>query len=163
MPDISTLSQRLCAPVGGFGSSLSATITAVGSSTLSSISVTPTIPPSVTVASAVSSVLATATLAPYLGNPNETQVIRAADLNNLQVACSPSFRSLTAGCEAASCDSDSYAETQLLAQQLCGSLYKSNATLASAVTSAVASATAAAKAATDGKDATDMANYPPCA
>lgn len=184
--DIATLSQRLCAPVGGFGSSLSATITAVGTTTQSSVSVTPTIPPGVTAASAVSSVLATATLAPYLGNPanilsyprcaqicnNETQVLEqrlslpgtgAVDLSNTKVACGASFRGLTAGCEAASCSSDAYAETQLLAQQLCGSFYKSNATLGSAVSSAVASATAAAKAATVGKDPVNLANWPACA
>lgn len=69
MADITTLSGRLCAPVGGFGTSLLATLSALVSSTQSSISTATTIPTDVIRTTAVSSVLATATLAPNLGNP----------------------------------------------------------------------------------------------
>ena len=84
------------------------------------------------------------------------------DIANLEVACGAEFRGATAGCEAATCSPGNYTTTQLLAQQLCGSFYSRNATLSSAVSSAVASATSAAKAATEGKDPTDLANFPPC-
>lgn len=85
------------------------------------------------------------------------------DLTNTKVACSPEFRAATAGCEAATCSPADYQTTQLLAQQLCGYLYQSNATLSSSVASAIASATAAAKLATEGKDPTDLSVLPPCA
>ncbi|KAL8832893.1 MAG: hypothetical protein Q9170_004695 [Blastenia crenularia] len=84
------------------------------------------------------------------------------DPSDLRVACSPEFRSADAGCEAATCNSSEYQNTQLLAQQLCGSLYNSNATLSSSVSAAIASATAAAKAATEGKDPTDLSVFPAC-
>ncbi|KAI4174165.1 MAG: hypothetical protein LQ343_002500 [Gyalolechia ehrenbergii] len=180
--DIRILSQRLCAPLGGLGPSLTATLSAILASTQLSISTTPTIPPSVTAPTAVSSVLATATLAPDLGNPayilsypscaqicnNETIVIGKAIgapygyASDILLACGPDFRAATAGCEAATCRPLEYQNTQLLAQQLCGSYYNSNATLSSAVTAAIASATAEAEAATDGKDPTDVSVYPPC-
>ncbi|KAL9012934.1 MAG: hypothetical protein Q9173_002340, partial [Seirophora scorigena] len=61
--------DRLCAPVGGFGPSLSSSVSAILASTQLSISTTPSIPSTVTASEAVSSILATATLAPDLGNP----------------------------------------------------------------------------------------------
>ncbi|KAL8689316.1 MAG: hypothetical protein Q9218_004993, partial [Villophora microphyllina] len=67
--DITTLSNRLCAPAGGFGTSLVATLSAIATSSRLSISTTPTVAPSVTGVSQASSVLATATPAPNLGNP----------------------------------------------------------------------------------------------
>ncbi|KAI4195870.1 MAG: hypothetical protein LQ350_006910 [Teloschistes chrysophthalmus] len=200
--DITTLSQRLCAPVGGFGTSLLATLSALSTKQYS-ISTTPTIPPGVTDQPAVSSILATATPAPNLGNPadlstypqcavsssllsskffirdllvdqqycnNNTVAIGgnpigtpAGNTSDLTVACGPRFRSLTAGCEAAICNATDYQKTQLLAQQLCGSYYKQNATLSASVASAVASQTAIAKAATEGKDPMQLSNYPACA
>lgn len=199
--DITTLSQRLCAPVGGFGTSLLATLSALSTKQYS-ISTTPTIPPGVTDQPAVSSILATATPAPNLGNPadlstypqcavsssllsskffirdllvdqqycnNNTVAIGgnpigtpAGNTSDLTVACGPRFRSLTAGCEAAICNATDYQKTQLLAQQLCGSYYKQNATLSASVASAVASQTAIAKAATEGKDPMQLSNYPAC-
>lgn len=84
------------------------------------------------------------------------------DIDNLEVACAPPFRSANAGCQAATCSPEEYTTTQSLAQRLCGSVYSSNATLSSSVSSAIASATSAAKAATEGKDPTDLANFPPC-
>ncbi|KAL8964951.1 MAG: hypothetical protein Q9183_004118, partial [Haloplaca sp. 2 TL-2023] len=181
LKDIDTLSQRLCAPVGGFGPDLFATISAVLSETDLSISTTPTIPPGITQPSRVSSVLATATLNPDRGNPadistypecaqycNNATVAAGDDLgnpinvNSVEVLCGPNFRSLTAGCEAAVCDAGDYQNTQLLAQQLCGSFYEENATLASAVSEAVASASAIATEATDGKDVTQLSTLPPC-
>ena len=84
------------------------------------------------------------------------------NVNSVEEVCGPSFRSLTAGCEAAICDPADYQNTQLLAQQLCGSFYGQNATLASAVSEAIASATAIAKEATDGKDVTQLSALPPC-
>ncbi|KAI4099236.1 MAG: hypothetical protein L6R37_006038 [Teloschistes peruensis] len=182
IPDISTLSQRLCAPVGGFGTSLLATFSALSTQQYS-ISTTPTIPPSVTNQPAVSSILATATPAPNLGNPadlstypqcaqycnNNTVAIGgnpvgtpAGNPGDLTVACSARFRSLTAGCEAAICNATDYQKTQLLAQQLCGSYYNQNATLSASVESAIASQTAIAKAATQGKNPTQISNYPAC-
>ncbi|KAL8935510.1 MAG: hypothetical protein Q9216_005388 [Gyalolechia sp. 2 TL-2023] len=186
--DIVTLSDRLCAPVDGFGPSLSATISAILGSTQLSISTTPTIPPSVTAATGVSSVLATATLAPDLGNPaniisypncaqicnNETIAVgktTGALYGNIPLdsyasdqtlACGADFRAATAGCEAATCTPLEYQNTQLLAQELCGSLYVRNTTLGSSVEAAIASATAEAKAATENKDPTDVSIYPPC-
>ncbi|KAI4238057.1 MAG: hypothetical protein LQ352_007900 [Teloschistes flavicans] len=180
--DITTLSQRLCAPVGGFGTSLLATISALSTKQYS-ISTTPTIPPGVTGQPAVSSILATATPAPNLGNPadiltypqcaqycnNVTVAIGgtprgtpAGNPSDLTVACSANFRSLTAGCEAAICNATDYQKTQLLAQQLCGSYYNQNATLSASVASAIASQTAVAKDATGGKDPSDLSNYPAC-
>ena len=53
--------------------------------------------------------------------------------------------------------------TQLLAQQLCGSLYSNNSILSSSVAAAIASATSVAAAAVNGKDVTNVASYPPCA
>ncbi|KAL8686464.1 MAG: hypothetical protein Q9218_007088 [Villophora microphyllina] len=189
-PDITTLSQRLCAPVNGFGTSLLNTISAVSTKQYS-ISTTPTIPPGVTGQPAVSSILATVTPAPNLGNPaniltypncavrsdpsfyeigasadlsqqicsNETAVIGGDPIgtspgnpNDLSVACGVRYRSLTAGCEAATCNATDYQKTQLLAQQLCGSYYNQNATLGASVSSAIASQTAIARAATQGKD-----------
>lgn len=100
---------------------------------------------------------------------NETQSIGkyvgvpSGDLRDVQLLCGPAFRSFTAGCEAATCSPAEYQTTQLLAQQLCGSLYNNNATLSSSVSAAIASATAEAKAATEGKDPTNLANFPPCA
>ena len=85
------------------------------------------------------------------------------DLSNLEVLCGADFRAATAGCEAASCSPADNQATQLLAQQLCGSLYNSNATLSTSVSAAIASATAAAQAATEGKDPTDLSVYPACA
>ncbi|KAL9578846.1 MAG: hypothetical protein Q9203_006942 [Teloschistes exilis] len=182
LPDITTLSQRLCAPVGGFGTSLLATISALSTQQYS-ISTTPTIPPGVTDQPAVSSILATATPEPNLGNPadlstypqcaqycnNNTVAIGgnpvgtpAGNTSDLTVACSARFRSLTAGCEAAICNATDYQKTQLLAQQLCGSYYNQNATLSASVESAIASQTAIAKAATQGKDPTQLSNYPAC-
>ncbi|KAL8947912.1 MAG: hypothetical protein Q9222_005849 [Ikaeria aurantiellina] len=64
---------------------------------------------------------------------------------------------------AVTCSSGDYLRTQVLAKQLCGSLYASNATLDSSVTAAITSATAAANAATAGKDGTDVSQYPACA
>ena len=84
------------------------------------------------------------------------------DIDNLEVACAPPFRSANAGCQAATCSPEEYTTTQSLAQRLCGSVYSSNATLSSSVSSAIASATSAAKVATEGKDPTDLANFPPC-
>ncbi|KAL9596296.1 MAG: hypothetical protein Q9219_005891 [cf. Caloplaca sp. 3 TL-2023] len=181
--DIDVLSDRLCAPVGGVGPSLSATVSSILSSTLLEISTTPTIPPTATAGSQVSSVLATATPAPNLGNPaniltypacaqicnNETVAVAKrtgtdyGDLNDVRNACDADFRAATAGCEAVTCTPAEIQRTQLLAQQLCGSFYNSNPALGSSVTSAIASATAAAIAATDGKDPTDVNNLPACA
>ncbi|KAL8789936.1 MAG: hypothetical protein Q9195_006597 [Heterodermia aff. obscurata] len=148
----------------------------------SSLSATPTIPAGITRVSQLFSVLATASTTPDLGNPanianyplcaqictNDTIVIGKqvgtpyGDGDSLEVLCSPRFRAANAGCQAATCTPDEYTTTQILAQQLCGSLYNANATLSSSVSSAVASATSAAKAATEGKDPTDLANFPPC-
>ncbi|KAL9053166.1 MAG: hypothetical protein Q9206_004037 [Seirophora lacunosa] len=186
--DIATLSDRLCAPVGGFGPALGSSVSAVLASTQLSISATPSIPPTVTASEAVSSVLATATLAPDLGNPadlssyprcaqicfNETTVNIegvgsfygdgiSGDPNNLNVSCGPEVRAATAGCEVATCSAGEYQGVALRAQQLCGSLYNSNATLSSSVSAAIASATAEARAATEGKDPTDLSVYPACA
>ena len=72
-PDINTLSQRLCTPVGGFGPSLVSTLSAILGSAIS-ISSTPTIAPTISKGTELSSILATATPAPNLGNP--------ADLRN---------------------------------------------------------------------------------
>ena len=69
LEDIGVLSERLCAPVGGFGPELLNTLSAVLTTTGLSISTTPTIPPGITQPSRVSSVLATATLNPDRGNP----------------------------------------------------------------------------------------------
>ncbi|KAL9576744.1 MAG: hypothetical protein Q9212_006850 [Teloschistes hypoglaucus] len=180
--DIATLSQRLCAPVGGFGTSLLATISALSTKQYS-ISTTPTIPPGVTDQPAVSSILATATPAPNLGNPadlstypqcaqycgNTTDAIGgnpfgtpAGNTSDLTLVCNPRFRGLTAGCEAAICNATDYRTTQLLAQQVCGSYYNQNATLSAAVASAIASQTAIAKAVTEGKDPMQLSNYPAC-
>lgn len=84
------------------------------------------------------------------------------DLTDLRILCGPRFRSANAGCQAATCNPFEYQSTQLLAQQLCGSLYSSDTALASSATAAIASATAEAKAATEGKDPTDLSIYPPC-
>ncbi len=81
----------------------------------------------------------------------------------LRTACSPLFRSLTAGCQAVTCNAADYATSQLLAEQLCSPLASRNATLGSSVSSAVAAATDAARAATDGKNASDVASLPGCA
>lgn len=88
---------------------------------------------------------------------------QVGNTSTLRTACSPLFRSLTAGCEAVTCNSTDYAATQVLAAQLCSPLYARNAPLSSAVSSAIAYATAAARAATDGKNASDVANLPVCA
>lgn len=180
--DIAILSQRLCAPVGGIGPAVSATLNAILSATPILIPTTPAINPSLTAATAVSSILATATLTPNLGNPanilsfplcaqicnNETVAIAGAtsnpygDLTNLRNLCGPRFRSAEAGCQAATCNIQDYQNTQILAQQLCDPLYSGDLALGSSVTAAIASATAEAKAATEGKDPTDLSVYPPC-
>ncbi|KAL8870683.1 MAG: hypothetical protein Q9174_003328, partial [Haloplaca sp. 1 TL-2023] len=181
LEDIDTLSGRLCQPVGGLGPQALQTISAILATTELSISATPTIPPGITQPSRVSSVLATATLTPDRGNPadittypecaqycnNATIAAGAAlgspaNVNSVENLCSPDFRSLTAGCEIATCSDADYLNTQVLAQQLCGSYYAQNATLGSAVSEAVASATAIAKEATDGKDETQVSSLPPC-
>ncbi|KAL9018167.1 MAG: hypothetical protein Q9185_004529 [Variospora sp. 1 TL-2023] len=182
LADINTLIPRLCAPVGGEGPSLRATVSAILRSTQLSLSTTPTVPASATRASQVSSVLATETSAPDLGNPgnlasyplcaqicnNETKAIAQAignpygDLQDIQLLCGPRFRGDQAGCQTATCSPLEYQRSQLLAQQLCGSLYSTNAVLSTSVSSAIASATAAAQAATEGKDPTDVANLPIC-
>lgn len=143
--DITILSRKLCAPVGGFGSALLSVASTAQATQPTTLTTTPTIPPSVTAPGAVSSVLATATLSPNLGNPaalssyprcavsfalafsweqvllkpltlhqqicnNETVIVirqtsdPSFDQSSIQNSCSESFRSLTAGCEAATCD-----------------------------------------------------------
>lgn len=87
----------------------------------------------------------------------------SGDTNNLDVVCGPAVRAATAGCEAITCSASEFQGIALRAQQLCGSLYNSNATLSSSVSAAIASATAEAIAATEGKDPTDLSVYPPCA
>ncbi|KAL8799885.1 MAG: hypothetical protein Q9200_007419, partial [Gallowayella weberi] len=67
--NISALSDRFCAPVGGVGPQVSSALNAFYATNSVSITATPTVPPGVTASSAVSSVLATATLTPDLGNP----------------------------------------------------------------------------------------------
>lgn len=85
-----------------------------------------------------------------------------SDTRDITTLCSPRFRADNAGCQTATCSPLDSQNTQLLAQQLCGSLYSSNATLSSSAQAAVASATAEARAATEGKDPTDISVYPPC-
>ncbi|KAG7005766.1 hypothetical protein G7Y79_00018g045730 [Physcia stellaris] len=167
--DIGTLSGRLCAPVGGVGTAVGAAASTVLSTAQLSISSTPTVPASVTAATGGNPAnISTYPVCAQICS-NETIVIAEAldasvgDFNNINTLCSPSFRSGNAGCQAATCNSSDYQNTQILAQQLCGSLYNNNATLGSSVSSAIASATAAAKAATDGKDPGDLSNFPPCA
>ena len=82
--------------------------------------------------------------------------------SNLEGLCGVEFRSLTAGCEAVTCSANDIQQTMLLAKRLCGNLYEANATLSSSVSAAVSSATSAALAATQGKDVTDISNYPQC-
>ncbi|KAL9633248.1 MAG: hypothetical protein Q9204_003476 [Flavoplaca sp. TL-2023a] len=144
-----------------------------------SITATPTLPPSVTAVDQISQIFATSSTVPDLGNPallsnypacaaictNTTIAIdiQQADYNDINVICGPEFSFLTAGCEAATCDADEQAQILPLEAQLCGPLYNANATLSSAVSAAEASAPAIALAATEGKDPTDLANFPECA
>ncbi|KAL8774459.1 MAG: hypothetical protein Q9209_000832 [Squamulea sp. 1 TL-2023] len=144
-----------------------------------SLLATPTIPASVASVQEVNSIFATASTAPDADNPgsikeyplcaqicnNETIAVNliSGDTNDISVLCGPEVRGLTAGCQAATCDSDEQTRTNILSQQFCGSLYDANATYSSEVSVAVASATALANAATQGKDPADVANYPACA
>ncbi|KAL8913989.1 MAG: hypothetical protein Q9172_007180 [Xanthocarpia lactea] len=158
------------------------------------------IPPSVTRVQEFNSILATASTVPDIGSPgsipnypqcaqicnNETIAINfvSGDFSDVRVLCGPDFRSLTAGCQAATCDPEEQTSklnacalsklprlmtfslslgTNILTQQFCGSLYNANATYSSEVSVAVASATAIAKAATEGKDPFDVADFPECA
>ncbi|KAL8805250.1 MAG: hypothetical protein Q9200_005495, partial [Gallowayella weberi] len=146
---------------------------------------TPTLPTSVTSVQQVNSVLATASTSPALGSPgslnnyplcaqicnNETLStglasgagLASGDFNDLRTLCGPEIRGLTSGCQAATCDAAEQNRTNILSQQLCGSLYNANATYSSQVSVAVASATAAAIAATKGKDPLKVSDYPKCA
>ncbi|KAL8805677.1 MAG: hypothetical protein Q9182_001821 [Xanthomendoza sp. 2 TL-2023] len=140
---------------------------------------TPTIPTSVTSARQISSVLATASTSPNLGTPaslnnyplcaqicnNETLTsgLASGDYNDLRNLCGPEIRGLTSGCQAATCDAGEQNRTNILASQLCGSLYNANATYSSQVSVAIASSTAAAIAATRGKDPLKVSDFPKCA
>ncbi|KAI4265441.1 MAG: hypothetical protein L6R38_009422 [Xanthoria sp. 2 TBL-2021] len=144
-----------------------------------SITATPTIPATVTSVQEVNNIFATASTAPDVGNPgsindyplcaqicnNETLAIDLVegDTKDVRVLCGPEYRALTAGCQAVTCDADEQTQIGLLTTQFCGSLYNANATYSSEVSVAVASATALAIAATQGKDPTDLANFPECA
>ncbi|KAL8678695.1 MAG: hypothetical protein Q9186_004970 [Xanthomendoza sp. 1 TL-2023] len=178
--DVATLSDRLCAPVGGVSPQVSSGLNSFYATNSASVTATPTIPPDVTAPSAVSSVFATATLTPDLGNPvdlntyplcaqictNTTTAIGlvpGSETGNLEILCGATFRGLTAGCLKATCNDRDYTTSQLRGQQLCGSLYKNNATLSTSVSAAIASQTAIAIAATNGKNASFMSDYPQCA
>ena len=63
------LSSRLCASFGGFGPALNNEEASILATSQLAISATPTFPPYVTGLDQASSVLATATPAPYYGNP----------------------------------------------------------------------------------------------
>ncbi|KAL8912481.1 MAG: hypothetical protein Q9171_002494 [Xanthocarpia ochracea] len=144
-----------------------------------SVTATPSIPPSVTRVPDVNSILATASTVTDIGNPgritsyppcaqicnNETIAVDfvSGDLSDVRVLCGPDFRSLTAGCQAATCHPEEQTRTNILTQQFCGYLYNANATYSSEVLVAVASATVIAKAATEGKDPFDVADFPECA
>ncbi|KAL8677853.1 MAG: hypothetical protein Q9186_005765 [Xanthomendoza sp. 1 TL-2023] len=154
------------------------TVTPVLATTSVSVA-TPTIPPGVTSAQAISSVFATASTSPDLGNPgnlstfplcaqicnNETFTtgLASGDFTDLRVLCGPEIRGLTSGCQAATCDPAEQNRTNILAQQVCGSIYNANPALSSQASVAIASATALAVAATKGKDPQDVSNFPQCA
>ncbi|KAL8919465.1 MAG: hypothetical protein Q9208_006750 [Pyrenodesmia sp. 3 TL-2023] len=142
------------------------------------IPATPTYPPSITALSQASAVLATATPAPNLGNPTNSQsyppcvqlclnqtttLIR--DKNSLVEICGLQYRTQMAVCETAICSNYDRQAGQLLAQQLCNPFYNNNnnASLGSSVSAAIVSATPIARAAASGKNAMDIANYPACA
>lgn len=174
---IRELSVPLCAPFGGQPASVvSAIVSYLSTAGLTTAAGVPTLPADATAVSAVSAILATATLEPDLGNPadilnypicaqtcsNESVAIAGCDLSNIECTCGAAFRSASAACEEISCTTEERATVSSLAQELCGGVYRNSPSLGSSVSSAVAAAqTVAASIAS--KDPTKSANYPLCA
>ncbi|KAL9596663.1 MAG: hypothetical protein Q9219_005658 [cf. Caloplaca sp. 3 TL-2023] len=179
--DINQLGDKLCRPVGGVGPTISVAEESVLASTQLMIPATPTYPPSVTGLDQASSILATASLTPNLGNPlggseenayptcagtcvNQTAAL-LTDPHSLSEVCGVEYRTQNAVCEVALCLNREKQITQLLGQQACRPYYAaSNSTLGAAVSASLASATPIAQAAVaSNPDVLNVANYPACA
>ncbi|KAL8648686.1 MAG: hypothetical protein Q9226_005898, partial [Calogaya cf. arnoldii] len=172
---LTPLAAALCAPVGDIAPIESAIQSSILASSQLQIRTTVSFAPSVTGVDQASSILATATPAPNLGNPASnvypdctlTCVEETADLitepNNLNQICGVLYRTQTAVCEAALCPDIDRQNTQLLAQQICRPFYQNNVALGSSVIASIASATPIAQAAVAGKNATNQSIWPQCA
>ncbi|KAL8664213.1 MAG: hypothetical protein Q9168_007951 [Polycauliona sp. 1 TL-2023] len=170
-----TLAKKHCASAGGIAPVETTVQSSILASSQVQIPTTASFPASLSAVDQASSILATATPAPNLGNPatnvypdctnkcvNETAAI-LTEPNNLSQVCGLQYRLQTAVCEAALCSDSDRQNTQLLAQQICRPFYANNATLGSSVIAAIASATPVAKAAVAGKTITDQSTWPQCA
>ncbi|CAO1598949.1 hypothetical protein XANCAGTX0491_002697 [Xanthoria calcicola] len=172
---INPLAAALCAPVGGIAPIQSAIQSSILASSQLQIPTTVSFAPSVTGVDQASSILATATPAPNLGNPADnvypdctlTCVNETAGLitepNNLYQICGVLYRTQTAVCEAALCSDADRQKSQLLGQQICRPFYQNNAAIGSSVVASIASATPIAQAAVAGKSATVQSSWPQCA
>ncbi|KAM0798655.1 hypothetical protein BDR22DRAFT_361976 [Usnea florida] len=175
---IQELSTPLCAPVGGLAPSVNSALSSyLATASFTAAGVPTSLPADATAVTAVSAILASATLTPNLGNPanlsnypscaqicsNEVLPQVECDVNDITCLCGPMSRALTAACEEVSCSAIDISTVSLLAQELCGAVYSESPALSSSVSSAIASATAAAAAAVASKDPTNIASLPPCA
>ncbi|KAI4249817.1 MAG: hypothetical protein L6R42_008900 [Xanthoria sp. 1 TBL-2021] len=175
LDQINPLAVALCAPVGGIAPVASGIQSSILASSQFQIPTTVSFAPSVTGVDQASSILATATPAPNLGNPagnvypnctltcvNETAGL-ITEPNNLYQICGVLYRTQTAVCEAALCSDSDRQNSQLLGQQICRPFYHNNVALGSSVIASIASATPIAQAAVAGKSATDQSSWPQCA
>ncbi|KAL8830229.1 MAG: hypothetical protein Q9191_001543 [Dirinaria sp. TL-2023a] len=154
---IQSLSKVLCAPVGGVGAAVSSAqppasffatthAAATVSTTTTPVLVAPT--PAPTVSGNASDLSSYPVCAQQCFNKTVSRLSLTPDqITDPSVICGPELRSLTAACEAVSCDALDYQQDTRLGQVFCGPLYKDNTSLSATVAAAIGSATHAAAAA----------------